>query len=220
MPAPIPSNSIRPLSPGEKVRILPKYQDPGDDQFERIVIEAPEDSPRVLIRTNIPGMDIQPTETIEASMVERVIDLEPYGDTPPETVIADHLGNLSRETRLWLVEKFPDEVMTTGQYTDEEADLCAQLHPSIAIRSAAKKLTDERIHQLADTHPFDILLHASDRLPSEKLRQLAAVHPGTCIIILEKYPESRLRYSLRAILADGINPNVVDALAAVSQPGG
>jgi hypothetical protein len=220
MSSPIPSNSIRPLKTGEKVQILAKFQDDGDEQFERIVIEAPEDSPRVLIRTLIPGMAIQPTETVEASMLERVIDLGPYGELAPEIVIADHLGDLPRETRLWLVEKFPDEVMATGKFTPEEADLCAQLHPSIAVRRAAQHLSDERIRELAESHPFVVLLHASERVDPEQLRQLAAVHPGTCVVILEKNPESRLRYSLRAIAEDGINPNVAAALAAVSQPGG
>ena len=69
MPQPIPSNSIRPLCVGERVQILPEFQDPGDDEFERIVIEVPADSPRVLIRTLIPEMEIQPTETIEASQL-------------------------------------------------------------------------------------------------------------------------------------------------------
>lgn len=220
MPAPIPHNSIRPLTTGEKVRILPEFQDPGDDQFERIVIEAPADSPRVLIRTLIPGMEIQPTETVEASMLERVIDLGPFADLAPETAIAEHFTEFPAETRLWLVEKFPDQVMATGKFTPEEADVCARLHPSIALRRAAAVLTDDRIRELAETNPFDVLLHASERIAPEQLRQLAAVHPGTCIVILEKYPESRLRYSLRAILNDGINPNLAAALAAVSQPGG
>lgn len=220
MPSPIPANSIRPLKSGEKVQILSKFQDKGDEQFERIVIEAPEDSPRVLIRTLIPGMEIQPMETVEASMLERVIDLGPYGDHSPQTVINNHLNELPSETRLWLVEKFPDEVMATGKFTPEEADLCAQLHPGIALRRATNSLTDNRIRELADTYQFNVLLYASHRLPAATLRELAAVHPGTCIVILEKYPESRLRYSLRAILGDGINPNVAAALAAVSQPGG
>jgi hypothetical protein len=220
MPSPIPHNSIRPLSPGEKVRIRPEFQDPGDDQFERIVIEAPADSPRVLIRTLIPGMEIQPTETVEASMLERTINLGPYGDLSPETVISNHLADLPSETRLWLVEKFPDEVMATGKFTPEEADLCAQLHPGIALRRATSSLTDERIRELADTYPFNVLLYASHRLPTETLRELSAVQPGTCIVILEKNPESRLRHSLRAILNDGINPNVAAALTAVSQPAG
>ena len=51
MPQPIPSNSIRPLTVGERVQIIPELQDLGDEEFERVVIEAPVDSPRVLIRT-------------------------------------------------------------------------------------------------------------------------------------------------------------------------
>lgn len=220
MSSPIPYNSIRPLMPEEKVRILPEFQDDGDDQFERIVIEAPADSPRVLIRTLIPGMQIQPTEIVEASMLERVIDLGPYGDLSPETVINNHLNELPAETHLWLVEKFPDQIMATGKFTPEEVDLCARLHPSIAIRRAAPHLSDERIRELAESHPFDVLLHACERVDPEQLRHLAAVHPGTCIVILEKHPKSRLRHSLRAIAEDGINPNVAAALAAVFQPGG
>lgn len=220
MPSPIPHNSIRPLSAGERVRILPEFQDDGDNEFERIVIEAPADSARVLIRTLIPGMDIQPTETIEARMLERVIDLGPFADTNPETAIAQHYTEFPEETRLWLVEKFPQQVMATGKASDHETELCARLHPSIAIRMASKQLSNEHIRELAETHPFDVLLHASERIDPEQLRQLAAVHPGTCIIILEKHPESRLRHSLRAIAEDGINPNVAAALTAVSQPGG
>lgn len=220
MPSPIPHNSIRPLTAGEKVQIRPEFQDEGDNEFERIVIEAPDDSPRVLIRTIIPGMDLQPTETIEAWKLERVIDLGPFADTEPEIAISKNFAEFSQQTRLWLVEKFPDEVMATEKFTTDEADLCAQLHPSIAIRRAAKHLTDERIRKLAESHPFDILLNASDRIASEDLRQLAAIHPGTCIVILEKYPASRLRHSLRAIAENGINPNVAAALSAVSQSGG
>jgi hypothetical protein len=62
----IPSNGTMPLKVGDRVRIAPAWQDPGDDQYERIVIEAPVDSTRVLIRTLIPDMTIQPTEWIEA----------------------------------------------------------------------------------------------------------------------------------------------------------
>ncbi len=58
--------------PGDRVRILPEFQDEGDDDFERIVIEAPADSPRVLIETRIPGMTYPPTERIEAKMLARV----------------------------------------------------------------------------------------------------------------------------------------------------
>ena len=82
---PIPHNSIRLLTTGQKVRILSEFQDDGGDQFERIVVEAPADSNRVIIRTLIPGMFILPTETIEAKKLERVIDLGRYGDMPPRT---------------------------------------------------------------------------------------------------------------------------------------
>ena len=66
MKQPIPSNSAVPLKAGDRVQIVPAWQDPGDDQFERIVIEAPDDSTRVRIRTIIPGFLIQPTEWIES----------------------------------------------------------------------------------------------------------------------------------------------------------
>ena len=72
MNAPIPANDSRPLIPGDRVRILPEFQDAGDDAFERIVIEAPPDSPRVLVKTMIPGFDLPPTERIDARMLERL----------------------------------------------------------------------------------------------------------------------------------------------------
>jgi len=55
---------------GDRVRIHPDWQDPGDDDFERVVIEAPADSPRVLVATLIPGFSHPPTESIE---VERLV---------------------------------------------------------------------------------------------------------------------------------------------------
>ena len=72
MNAPIPADNNRSLVPGDRVRILPEFQDDGDDDFERIVVEAPADSPRVLIRTMIPGFQFPPTERIEARMLLRV----------------------------------------------------------------------------------------------------------------------------------------------------
>ena len=71
MNAPIPTNNIRILVSGDRVRILPEFQDACDDDFERIVVEAPADSSRVLIRTMIPGFQIPPTERIEARMLVR-----------------------------------------------------------------------------------------------------------------------------------------------------
>lgn len=59
------------LKVGDRVRIKPEWQDEGDDQWERVVIEAPENSPRVLIKTLIPGFEYPPTERIEISKLER-----------------------------------------------------------------------------------------------------------------------------------------------------
>jgi hypothetical protein len=72
MNAPIPANDTQPLRVGDLVRIAPEFQDPGDDDFERVVIEAPEDSTRVLVETRIPGLTFNPTERILAGMLERV----------------------------------------------------------------------------------------------------------------------------------------------------
>lgn len=72
MNSPIPANDTQPLRVGDLVRIAPQFQDPGDDDFERVVIESPEDSTRVLIETRIPGLTYNPTERIEASMLERL----------------------------------------------------------------------------------------------------------------------------------------------------
>ena len=74
MKQPIPSNGSEPLKAGDRVRIVPEWQDPGDDQFERFVIEVPDDCSRVRIRTIIPGFSIQPAESIEA---DRLILLPP-----------------------------------------------------------------------------------------------------------------------------------------------
>ncbi|BCU76863.1 hypothetical protein [Luteolibacter sp. LG18] len=67
---PIPANSDVPLKVGDRIRIVPEFQEPGDDQFESVVIETAEDCTRVLIRTFIPGFVIQQVERIEARMLE------------------------------------------------------------------------------------------------------------------------------------------------------
>ena len=67
MKHPIPSNTTDPLKVGDRVQIVPAWQDPGDDQFERFVIEAPPNTAQVRIRTIIPGFTIHPTEWTEAS---------------------------------------------------------------------------------------------------------------------------------------------------------
>ena len=60
------------LKVGDRIRIKPEWLDEGDDEFERIVIEAPENSPRELIKTLIPGFEYSPTESIEITKLERV----------------------------------------------------------------------------------------------------------------------------------------------------
>ena len=66
------AKSLDDFKVGDRVRIKPEWQDEGDDQWERVVIEAPDNSPRVLIKTLIPGFEYPPTELIEASKLERV----------------------------------------------------------------------------------------------------------------------------------------------------
>lgn len=69
---PIPANDIKPLIAGDKVRIVLQFQDPGDDEFDRIVIEAPEGCNRMLVEARIPNFNTYPTERIVAGMLERV----------------------------------------------------------------------------------------------------------------------------------------------------
>ena len=66
------AKSLDDFKVGDRVRIKPEWQDEGDDEFERVVIEAPENSPRVLIKTLIPGFEYPPTERIEVSKLVRV----------------------------------------------------------------------------------------------------------------------------------------------------
>ena len=66
MNQPIPRGGSEPLKVGDRVQIVPEWQDPGDDQFERFVIEALPDCTQVRIRTLIPGLVFHPTEWIEA----------------------------------------------------------------------------------------------------------------------------------------------------------
>ena len=66
MKAPIPHGGTEPLKVGDRVQIVPEWQDPGDERFERFVIEAPPNTTQVRIRTIIPGLVFHPTEWIEA----------------------------------------------------------------------------------------------------------------------------------------------------------
>ncbi len=66
MNQPIPRNGTEPLQVGDRVQIVTEWQDPGDERFERLVIEAPPDTTQVRIRAIIPGFVFHPTEWIEA----------------------------------------------------------------------------------------------------------------------------------------------------------
>ena len=65
----IPCGGTVPLKASDRVQIVPEWQDPGDNRYERIVIEAPPDCTRVLVRRLIPGFFIHPTSWIEADML-------------------------------------------------------------------------------------------------------------------------------------------------------
>jgi hypothetical protein len=66
MNQPIPRTGTEPLKVGDRVQIVPEWQDPGDDRYERFVIEAPDDCTRVRIQAVVPGLFFQPVEWIEA----------------------------------------------------------------------------------------------------------------------------------------------------------
>jgi hypothetical protein len=163
---------------------------------------------------------IQPTEVIEASKLARVIDFGVLADLDPKIVIQEHRAELTREQRLFFIDKFPSVTLDAlgKKVTPEEVDLCAQLQPSIALNLATDRITGERLDQLTRTHSFAVLLYASHRLTADALLRLTTIHPRECIVILEKHPESGLRQSLRA-LQETINPNVAATLAAVSTSG-
>jgi hypothetical protein len=66
MKQPIPRNGTEPLKVGDRVQIVPEWQDPGDDRYARFIIEAPPNTTQVRIRTIIPGFVFHPVEWIEA----------------------------------------------------------------------------------------------------------------------------------------------------------
>ena len=74
MKQPIPRNGTVPLKIGDRVQIVPEWQDPGDGKYERFVIEAPVDCTRVRIQAVVPGLFFQPVEWIEA---DNLIHLSP-----------------------------------------------------------------------------------------------------------------------------------------------
>jgi hypothetical protein len=66
MKQPIPRDGTEPLKVGDRVQIVPEWQDPGDEKYERFVIETPDDCTRVRIQAHVPSLVFQPTEWIEA----------------------------------------------------------------------------------------------------------------------------------------------------------
>jgi hypothetical protein len=72
MKQPIPRNGTEPLKVGDRVQIVPEWQDLGDEKYERFVIEAPADCTRVRIQAVVPGMFFQPVEWIEADQLVRI----------------------------------------------------------------------------------------------------------------------------------------------------
>jgi hypothetical protein len=72
MNQPIPRGGTEPLKVGDRVQIVPEWQDPGDERFERFVIEAPPNTTQVRIRTVVPGFVFHPTEWIEADKLNLI----------------------------------------------------------------------------------------------------------------------------------------------------
>ena len=64
------------LKPGDLVRIHPEWQDPGDDEFDRIVYEVTKEGASVMIWALIPGFEYPPTEWIQANWLIRMADEE------------------------------------------------------------------------------------------------------------------------------------------------
>jgi hypothetical protein len=77
MKRPIPRGGTDPLRVGDRVQIVPEWQDPGDHRFESLVTEAPPNTTQVRIRTLIPGLVFHPTEWIEADHLTFIPNTEP-----------------------------------------------------------------------------------------------------------------------------------------------
>jgi hypothetical protein len=72
MKQPIPRHGTEPLKVGDRVQIVPEWQDLGDEKYERFVIEAPGDCTRVRIQAVVPGLFFQPVEWIEADKLVHI----------------------------------------------------------------------------------------------------------------------------------------------------
>lgn len=60
-----------PIQRGEYVEVLPEFQDPGDDEFVRVVIEG-EEKGRVTVATLGTGLRIAPTSVMQVEWVKVV----------------------------------------------------------------------------------------------------------------------------------------------------
>ena len=61
------------IKKGDKLRILPQWQDVGDDEFEWEACED-EDGGKVLIRALIPFVRFTPTQVVHTYMVQPGLD--------------------------------------------------------------------------------------------------------------------------------------------------
>jgi hypothetical protein len=59
------------ISKGDYVRILPEFQDQGDDEFDRVVVEG-EEKGRITVATLGTGMRIAPTSVLRVEWVRVV----------------------------------------------------------------------------------------------------------------------------------------------------
>ena len=60
MRQPMPRNGTEPLKVGDRVQIVPEWQDPGDEKYERFVIEAPDDCTGSVSRRSFRGLSSNP----------------------------------------------------------------------------------------------------------------------------------------------------------------
>jgi hypothetical protein len=83
MKQPIPRGGTVPLNVGDRVQIVPEWQDPGDEKYQRFVIEAPEICTQVRIQAVIPSVFFQPVEWIEADRLVPIPTHNPESPTNP-----------------------------------------------------------------------------------------------------------------------------------------
>jgi hypothetical protein len=90
------------IKAGTPVRILPKFQDPGDERITFVAIED-EDGGRVKIKADI-GMPIQPVQVVETRMLESLLP-----DPPAAQDLANEFTIIIREWSDEFTRKTIDE---------------------------------------------------------------------------------------------------------------